>query len=69
MTKHEQTLRAFGKRHDMFIIRVVNTRRMWWTGYVVRVRKWIYIKGFSGETSREKNPFGNAQINEGIILK
>jgi len=42
---------------------------MWWTGYVVRVRKWIYIKGFSGETSREKNPFGNAQINEGIILK
>jgi hypothetical protein len=32
------------------------------------VGKWIYIKGFSGETSREKTAFGN-RINVGILLK
>jgi hypothetical protein len=33
------------------------------------VGKWICIKGFSGEISREKTAFGNREINEGIILK
>jgi hypothetical protein len=33
------------------------------------VGKWIYIKGFSGETLREKSAFGNIEVNEGIILK
>ena len=71
MNKRWELLRSFTicTSHEILLYGSSIREEYGGRGHVVRMEKWIYIKGFCGETSRENAAFGNIEINEGIILK